>query len=62
MNIETKMFLFGMFCVLLLAFVALRTADGSDGPPESSETSVRCVKLNGNWQEPHGISPGWCKR
>lgn len=62
MRIETKGILAVVFLFCLWAFVAMRTADGSQGAGEFAETSTRCVKLNGNWQEPHGISPGWCKR
>lgn len=56
----TRLMLLVAFISTQITFVALRSADGS-GSGEFAETSVRCVKLGRQWQEPHGISPGYCK-
>lgn len=58
MKLTTQLVLLGAFVVSVIAFVDLRTPDGSSG--EFGENSVRCRKLEGHWHEPHGISPGYC--
>jgi len=57
MRTETQLVLLVAFLASLWAVYGLRS--GADNG-EFGNTSVRCVKLNGNWHEPHGISPGWC--
>jgi hypothetical protein len=56
-NLETKLILLVAYAIAIWAVFALRNGNNAG---EWSENSVRCVKLGGNWHEPHGISPGWC--
>ncbi len=59
MKLETKLILAFVLSLCIWAVYGLRSKEGTG---EWSENSVRCVKLGANWQEPHGISPGWCKK